>query len=77
MLLLITMTSDEFRALRKKMRLTQTRLAALMGMPQPAVARIETGGRQPTRQQAAHILMLCFLVDKGLFDEFEKIQQGK
>jgi len=65
------MTSDEFRALRKKMRLTQTRLASLMGMPQSAVARIEAGTRQPTRQQAACIIMLFFLVERGLLDEFE------
>jgi len=55
------MTSNEFKGLRKQMGLTQVQLADLMGMPQPSLARIESGVRQPTRQHAAHIQAIALL----------------
>ncbi len=55
------MTSEEFRQARLDMGLTQARLARIMGMPQPAIARIEAGKRQPTKQHAATICLLQIL----------------
>ena len=60
------MTSNEFKGLRKKMGLTQIQLADLMGMPQPSLARIESGARQPTRQHAAHIQAIALLDKKKI-----------
>jgi len=55
------MTSKQYREARLRMGLTQSALAAELGMTQQMVARIESGKRQPTKQQAAAIelAMLC------------------
>ena len=55
-------TSTEFRAIRRKLGLNQTELAARLGMTQPMVSRIERGEREPTNQQGAAILLLCELL---------------
>ncbi len=55
------MTSEEFKQARLDMGLTQARMAKLMGMAQPSLARIEAGKRQPTRQHAAAIRLLQIL----------------
>ena len=60
------MTSNEFKRLRNQMGLTQIQLADLMGMPQPSLARIESGARQPTRQHAAHIQAIALLDKKNI-----------
>lgn len=52
------MTSAEFHAARLSLGLTQAELGNIMGMPQSAVARLESGDRQPTRQQTAFMAML-------------------
>ena len=52
------MTSQEFRAIREDLGLTQAELAEWLGMEQPHISRIERGERQPTRQQAAAIRLL-------------------
>ncbi len=66
------MTSDEFKALRKRMRLSQTRLANLIDIAQPSIARIESGRRQPTKQQAILLHLVDFLIKHGLLDEWER-----
>lgn len=50
------MTSEEFRALRLQLGLTQSELGAIMGIEQENISRIENGTRQPTKIQAAFIL---------------------
>lgn len=47
------MTAQEFREARRKLGLTQSGLARIMGMTQPQMARIEKVG--PTHVQAAFI----------------------
>ena len=56
------MTSTEFRAIREALGLTQVELAEWLGMEQPHISRIESGERQPTKQQAAAITMLADLL---------------
>ena len=48
------MTSDEFRAIRLSLGLSQSELGEVMGMRAADVSRIETR-RAPTKQQAAFI----------------------
>ena len=52
------MTSEEFRAIRRQLGLSQTELADRLGMTQPMVSRIERGDREPTNQQWAAIMLL-------------------
>lgn len=59
------MTSTEFRAIRIQLGLSQTELAARLGMTQPMVSRIERGDREPTNQQGAAITLLRELLTKG------------
>ena len=58
------MTSEEFRAIRQALGLTQAELAARLGMTQPMVSRIERGEREPTNQQGAAIMLLRELLTK-------------
>jgi DNA-binding XRE family transcriptional regulator len=51
------MTGEEYRAIRKEMRLTQVELGKILDMSQQAVNRIENT-RGPTKQQAAAIILL-------------------
>jgi transcriptional regulator with XRE-family HTH domain len=51
------MTSEEFKAIRIALDLTQTELGLLMGMKQQAIQRIETK-RAPTSVHAAFIEMI-------------------
>jgi len=53
-----------------------TKLADLMGMPQPSLARIESGVRQPTRQHAAHIQAIA-LLDKEKTDRLKALVATK
>lgn len=55
------MTSAEFKAARKKTGMSQKQLAEKLGMTQQMVSRIETGTRQPTKQQAAAMRLLLIL----------------
>lgn len=59
------MTSEEFRAIRQSLGLTQTELADRLGMTQPMVSRIERGEREPTNQQGAAITLLRELLTNG------------
>ena len=52
------MTSEEFRAIRQALGLTQAELADRLGMTQPMISRIERGEREPTNQQGAAIMLL-------------------
>jgi transcriptional regulator with XRE-family HTH domain len=61
------MTSTEFKQARISCGLTQSEIAVLMGMPQSAVARIESGARNPTRQHAATVALITIMSVKGLF----------
>lgn len=63
------MTSQDFAASRQTMGLSQTELAALMGMRQQHISRIEAGHRQPTIQQADHMAALMVLHRHGLLGE--------
>lgn len=49
------MTSDEFKAIRHALSLTQKQLAEIMGITPQEVSRIESGIRPPTRLHAAFI----------------------
>ena len=51
------MTGEEYRAIRKAMRLTQAELGVTLGMSQQAINRIENT-RGPTKQQTAAIILL-------------------
>ena len=64
------MTSIEFHQARQSMGLTQHQLGRLIGMPQNAISRIESGARQPTRQQAAALRLLLFLQQNDLLRQY-------
>lgn len=49
------MTSEQFKRARLKLGLTQAGLGKRMSIRQPHISRIESGERQPTKGQAAHI----------------------
>ncbi len=55
------MNSQQFKQARLDCGLTQAQMADLMGMPQPAICRIESGSRQPTHQQAATVALILRL----------------
>ena len=57
------MTSEEFRQIRRQLGLTQAELADLMGTYAQHISRIESGDRQPTRQQAAALRLVELLAD--------------
>ena len=59
------MTSTEFRQIRLRLGLTQAELAALMGTYAQHISRIESGDRQPTRQQAAFVRYIAATRGKG------------
>lgn len=59
------MTSEEFRAIRRRLGLTQAELADLMGTRAQHISRIECGDRQPTRLQAAFIRYIAATRGKG------------
>lgn len=54
------MTSDEYRAIRLQLGLSQSELGRLVGMRASDISRIERGqgGYSPTKQQAAAILLV-------------------
>lgn len=66
----IRMTGEEFKALREQVGLTQAELAALMGVNQQNISRVEDRG--PTRWHVGHIRALLFIVEEGLLAKFEK-----
>ena len=55
---------------REKINLTQKQMAALLGMSQQGVGRIETGydGRSETRQIQYHLAAIEVIFDAGLLD---------
>lgn len=55
------MTSEQFKAARLACGITQEAMGELMGMAQESIARIETGARQPTKQQAATVALILKL----------------
>lgn len=59
------MTSEEFRQIRLRLGLTQAELADLMGTYAQHISRIESGDRQPTRQQAAFVRYIAAARGKG------------
>ena len=59
------MTSEEFRAIRVQLGLTQSELAVLMGTYAQHISRIERGDRAPTRQQAAFVRYIAATRGKG------------
>jgi len=62
------MTSQEFKQTRHGIRITQADLAKIMGMTQPAIARIESGSRQPTKQQAAALRVIAVVTRNGMIE---------
>ncbi len=63
------MTNQKYKKVRLKLGLTQAELANIVGMTQPAIARIETGERNVTLQQHAMIKLLLWIKKKNLFQE--------
>ena len=59
------MTSEEFRAIRVQLGLTQSELAVLMGTYAKHISRIESGDRAPTRQQATFVRYIAATRGKG------------
>jgi len=54
---------------RQKLGLTQSKMAVLLGMAQPTLARIESGGRNETKGHRAHLAALELLNEHGLIDK--------
>lgn len=71
-----TLTRDEIRAIRKKIGLSQAKIARILGMTQQSYSRLESGNRQPTRQQVAAIKMLDLLHQYNLIDEAMSMRIG-
>lgn len=67
-----TMSGSDFRALRKKMDLTETELGQILGMSQQMVNRLENerGQNGPTKQQAAGIRIVEWLHRQDLLDAY-------
>ena len=63
------MTSDEFRAARNVLGLTQHQLADLIGLHQTSIAKIETGKTKPTKVHAASLRMAKILHKNNLLPE--------
>ncbi len=63
------MTSEEYKKIRKQCGLTQTQAAPLLGLHQSGIARIESGSRAPSKQQAAALRLLATIARHGLLDE--------
>lgn len=53
-------------SVRKKIGLNQSEMANEMGMYQPGISRIESGGRKETKQQVVHLRALLALHKAGL-----------
>ncbi|MCL2459413.1 MAG: helix-turn-helix domain-containing protein [Desulfobulbus sp.] len=53
------MNSEEFRAIREALWLTQSELGKIMGISQHHLSDIETGKHKPTKIQAAFIQHLA------------------
>jgi len=64
------MTPADFKRARNSLALSQKQTGLLLGMPQNAVSRIESGDRQPTRQHAAAIRLLLFLQENKLLEKY-------
>jgi DNA-binding transcriptional regulator YiaG len=56
---------SDILAMRLRFQLTQSQMAALMGMPQSSYARIESGRRKPTRKDSATLKALALLHELG------------
>ena len=64
------MTSADFKMARNSLALSQKQTGRLLGMPQNAVSRLESGDRQPTRQHAAAMRLLLFLRENNLLKQY-------
>ena len=70
------MTSEEFRAIRVQLGLTQSELAVLMGTYAQHISRIERGDRAPTRQQAAALILVEWLACSNGYNPWERFQKN-
>ena len=70
------MTSEEFRAIRVQLGLTQSELAVLMGTYAQQISRIERGDRAPIRQQAAALILVEWLACSNGYNPWERFQKN-
>ena len=66
------MTNKEFAAIRRKTGLSQSQAAALIGMTQQSLSRLETGSRRITNVHAAAIRLLLILARHNLLPDVAK-----
>jgi len=57
------------RTVRNKTGMSQEKFAQILGMIQQAYSRLESGKRQPTRQQVASMRLLDLIRRHNLIDE--------
>lgn len=53
-----TMTPAQLKAARAELRLTQTEMAAALGMSRPSIARMEAGGQDIEQRTAMAVALL-------------------
>lgn len=63
---------------RLRLGLTQKQMALLMGLTQPALAKIETGieGRKETKGHVAHLVAVDLIANHGLIDDLTTKLKG-
>jgi len=63
------------KQVREKFKITQKRMGHLMGMPQPSIARLESGKRGETKEHLAHLAALMLIkrhkLDGELLDKLK------
>jgi transcriptional regulator with XRE-family HTH domain len=63
------MTNTELKEIRVSMGINQKTMALLIGMEdQGNYSRLETGARQPTKQQTRFVRTIKLIADHGLLD---------
>ena len=68
------MTADEFRAIRSKLGLSQSQLAAFLGLRSKShISRIENG-KQIVTEPVAHLMLLLDHYGVRLLDTLQKIK---
>ena len=63
------MKHGEIKETRINFGLTQNKMAKLLGMAQPSLARIESGRRHETKGHIAHLIALDLIFEHGLLED--------